>query len=310
MGDLSTVVIKPKEVGSSTISCPMLNATNYTVWSIRMKILLKIHKVWEVVESESNETDKNNIAMGLLFQSIPESLVLQIGESGTAYTVWEAIKGRHIGAERVREARLQTLEAEFDRLKMKEGDNIDDLVGKMQEIASKSAALGVTMEETKLVKKFLKSLPRKKFIHMVASIEQLLDLKTTSFEDIIGRLKAYEERVSEEEDTEGQQSKLMYANTDSNTSRDHQGEYRGRGRGGRYNNRGRGRGRSWKSRDVRPYWENRKQAKSYWETRDATRVTCFRCDKQGHFAATCPDRILKLGETQETKEETLRRQMR
>ena len=37
--------------------------------------------------------------------------------------------------------------------------------------------------------------------------------------------------------------------------------------------------------------------------RDASKVTCFRCDKLGHFAANCPDRLLKLHETTETKEE-------
>ena len=26
---------------------------------------------------------------------------------------------------------------------------------------------------------------------------------------------------------------------------------------------------------------------------------CFRCDKMGHYATTCPDRLLKLQETQE-----------
>lgn len=89
--------------------------------------------------------------------------------------------------------------SEFDCLKMKDNDSIDDFVGKISEISSKSAALGETMEEPKLVKKFLKSLPRKKYIHIVASLEQILDLNTTNFEDIIGRVKAYEERITEEE---------------------------------------------------------------------------------------------------------------
>ena len=245
MGDLVTTTVK-KDGGSSSISCPMLTATNYTVWSIRMKLLLRVHKVWEIIENESAESDKNDIAnesaesdkndiaTALLFQSIPETMILQTGGLDTARKVWDAIKTRYVGADRVREARLQTLMTEFDRLKMKDTDKIDDFVGKLSELSSKSTALGESMDESKLVKKFLSCLPRKKYIHIVASIEQMLDLKTTSFEDIVGRLKTYEERIhDEEEDTQESQSKLMYANSEQQTQRDY-GEYRGRGRGGRY----------------------------------------------------------------------------
>ena len=262
----------------------MLSTTNYTVWSIRMKILLKVHKVWEIVETETNEIDKNNFAIALIFQSIPEALILQVGELYTAKKVWDAIKARHLGADRVREARLQTLMAEFDRLKMKETKSIDDFVGKLSEISSKSAALGVTLEEPKLVKKFLSSLPRKKYIHIVASLEQVLDLNVTSFEDIIGCLKAYKERINEDEgEGNDEQNKLMYAhseNQSSQSNRDYNGDYRNRGRGGRSYGRGRGRGR-------------------YYRKFDMSKITCFRCDKNGHFASGCPDRLLKLQETYE-----------
>ena len=70
------------------------------------------------------------------------------------------------------------------------------------------------MEESKLVKKFLSCLPRKKYIHIVASLEKLLDLNKTSFEDIIGRLKAYEERILDEKKTNEDQSKLMYSSSE------------------------------------------------------------------------------------------------
>ncbi|XP_013601885.1 PREDICTED: uncharacterized protein LOC106309405 [Brassica oleracea var. oleracea] len=251
MGDI--VVAKPKDGGSSSIKCPTLTATNYTVWAMRMKILLKVHKVWEVVETEGTDDEKNNMAVALIFQSIPEALILQVGDLNNAKKVWEAIRTRHVGAERVREARLQTLMADFDRLKMKETETIDDFVGKLSELSSKSMALGEDIEETKLVKKFLKCLPRKKYIHIVASLEQVLDLKTTSFEDIIGRLKAYVERVAEDEDNQEDQSKLMYANMEpqQQQARDYNNNnFRGRGRGGRFFNRGRGRGRFNGPRDA------------------------------------------------------------
>lgn len=34
-----------------------------------------------------------------------------------------------------------------------------------------------------------------------------------------------------------------------------------------------------------------------------SKITCFRCDKNGHFATSCPDRILKLHDAYENKEE-------
>ena len=103
--------------------------------------------------------------------------------------------------------------AEFDRLKMKDRDAIDTFVGKLSEISSKSTSLGEMIEEPKLVKTFFKSLPRKKYIHIFASLEQVLDLNTTSFVDIVGRLKVYEEIITEEEeeeDTHDDKKKLMY----------------------------------------------------------------------------------------------------
>ncbi|KAL8137106.1 hypothetical protein V2J09_003107 [Rumex salicifolius] len=117
-----------------------------------------------------------------------------------------------------------------------------------------------------MVKKFLSSLPRKKFIHIVASLEQ-----------------AYEERVADEDDeTQGEQDKLMYANLDNQSdqpTQDQTGFNGERGRSGQGRGRGRGRGRS-------------------NGTKDLSKIQCFKCDKFGHYASSCPDRLLKLQETQ------------
>ena len=202
MGDIvaSTINTNHKSGGSTSIQCPLLNDTNYTVWTMRMKAALKVHKAWEAIDPGEEDGEKNDLAKALLFQSIPETLILQVGNLDTAKAIWEAIKMRHMGADRVREARLQTLTADFNRLKMKESETIDSFVGRISELSSKSAALGEIIDEPKIVKKFLHSLPRKKYIHIIAALEQVLDLNKTGFEDIVGRLKAYEERITDEED--------------------------------------------------------------------------------------------------------------
>ena len=110
---------------------------------------------------------------------------------------------------------------EFDRLKMKDTDKIDDFIRKLSEISSKSDALGETMDESKLVKKLLQSIPWKKY-HIVAFLEQILNLKITCFEDIIGQLKTYEERICDEEnETQENQSNLLYANMEAQSQWDY-----------------------------------------------------------------------------------------
>ncbi|XP_076917910.1 uncharacterized protein LOC143578130 [Bidens hawaiensis] len=99
-----------------------------------------------------------------------------------------------MGAERVKDARLHTLIREFDGLMMKETETIDEYASRITAISSKATTLGQPYEERKLVQKFFTSLPSR-FIQVVASLEQVLDLKTVGFEDVVGRLKTYEERI-------------------------------------------------------------------------------------------------------------------
>lgn len=48
---------------------------------------------------ENASSDKNDLALALLFQQIPETLTLQVGELEEAKQVWKAINTRHMGAE-------------------------------------------------------------------------------------------------------------------------------------------------------------------------------------------------------------------
>ena len=54
---------------------------------------------------------------------------------------------------------------------MDDNDRVDDFTGKISGISSKATSLGENIEEYKMVKKFLKGLPRHKYIQIVTSLE-------------------------------------------------------------------------------------------------------------------------------------------
>ena len=174
---------------------------------------------------------------------------------------------------------------DFDRLRMSDSETIDTFSGRLSELASQATSLGKSIVEPKIVKKLLNSLPRSKFIHIATSLEQLLDLNTIKYEDIVGRLKAYEERIKEEEAHE-QQGNLLYSN--SGNSYGNRGRGRGLNRGRCRGNRGRGRGRD----------NSQERSK---EKKDYSQIECFNCHKKGHFVSFCPD---KQNEEEVKKTET------
>jgi hypothetical protein len=66
-----------------------------------------------------------------------------------------------VGDARVREAKVQTLLKEFDVVRMRSGDTIDELAMRMNGIANKMRTLGKNFKEVKVVKKRLHIVPTK-----------------------------------------------------------------------------------------------------------------------------------------------------
>ncbi|XP_025825289.1 uncharacterized protein LOC112900672 [Panicum hallii] len=110
-----------------------------------------------------------------------------------AKEVWESLKTRFVGADRVKTARLTTLKGEFDKLCMVDGDVLDDYAGKISGMAAKFAGLRSTLDDVTMVKKLLDTVPNHLY-PAVAGIEQFCDVETMAFEEALGRLKAFDER--------------------------------------------------------------------------------------------------------------------
>nr|GEU34834.1 hypothetical protein [Tanacetum cinerariifolium] len=77
---------------------------------------------------------------------------------------------------------------------MKEDKLIDSFTRKLMSIITKAATCGLMFDEYTKVQKVLNAVPDK-FLPVVAIIEMIVDFKTVKLEEIIKKLKTYEERI-------------------------------------------------------------------------------------------------------------------
>ena len=185
--------------GSLPQAVPQLTGENYMAWAIKMEANLDAAGLWEAVVVPEDAAaaviaKKDKPARAYLLGALAENLLLQVAAKKTAAEVWAALKARFVGADRVRAARLGTLRGEFELLRMAAAETLDDFAGRLGGMVARYAALGSTLEDAALVKKLLDSVPNRLY-PAVAGIEQFYDIDTMAFEDALGRLKAFDERL-------------------------------------------------------------------------------------------------------------------
>ncbi|KAL4589803.1 hypothetical protein LXL04_002713 [Taraxacum kok-saghyz] len=236
-------------------------------------LLFMAQGVWDAVEPknlrEVVDVRRDKMAMAAIYQGLPEELLLSLAEKETAKEAWKTLKVMYMGAERVRTAKVQTLKAEFEALKMNETDSVDDFSMKLNNLVNNIRALGDKIDEAYVVKKLL----------------QFVQLKTHE-ERSRGPRESDEKKLLLTQD----EWKARFKKTgtgESSSNQKHQlfdvGQGRGRGRGRGCSNRS-GRG----GRHGGESNQGRQEGRGYNGSRDKSTVKCFNCDDYGHYAAECP----------------------
>ena len=141
---------------------------------------------------------------------------------------------------------------------MKENETISDFSGRLGSIRARFKNLGSTLKDKTIVRKLLNSVP-KKFLPIVATIEQYSEIDTMPFEEAVGRITAFEERIKDAEPEENDLSKLLIASSNK-IGNWHNGRRRG----------DQGRGKS-----------------TVHEDQDKKKYRCFECGEIGHIAKEC-----------------------
>jgi hypothetical protein len=117
----------------------MLTKSNYLAWSIKMKVCMRAQRIWDVVKPKGpkvpTEESKDQMALAAIYQAMLEDMLFLVYGKETSKETWEALKIMHIGAEHVKDAKVQTLKPEFEGLRM-ESESIDNFVSRLTTIVN------------------------------------------------------------------------------------------------------------------------------------------------------------------------------
>ncbi|KAK2354134.1 gag-protease polyprotein [Trifolium repens] len=216
--------------GASAGRPPLLEGTNYDYWKSRMMAFLKsmdsqtwktVIKGWEHpvmrgttnLKPEENWSKKedelalaNNKALNALFSGVDKYMFRLIKKCTVAKDAWEILKTTHEGTPKVKMSRLQLLTTKFENLRMKEDESVHDFHMNVIDFSNSFDSLGEKIPEEKLVRKILRSLPRK-FDMKVTAIEEAQDISSMKVDELIGSLQTFELYINERSEMKNNISK-------------------------------------------------------------------------------------------------------
>src|SRR6266487_6089845 len=229
---------------------PLLDGTNYDYWKSRMEAFLKSidSKTWKAVlirweppvlqdkdgknleelkpESEwSKEEDElalgNSKALNALYNGVDKNMFRLIKRCKVAKEAWEILITTQEGTSKVNNSRLQMLTTKFEELRMKEDESVHEFHMTILDYANTFDALGEKLSEEKMVRKMLRSLP-KKFDMKVTCIEEFRELDTIKLDDLVGSLQTFEMLANERSGSNGSKNKsiALVSNTDNEDHQD------------------------------------------------------------------------------------------
>ena len=190
---------------------PYFDGSNYAFWKVRMRefIFSIDDSVWDVVEigwtrskAAKSTWDKaalaaanaNSKALNVIFYGVSLDKFHKISHVTIAKEAWQILETTYEGTKKVKDTKLQMLTKclpHAKELKMSEDESFDPFYRKLNEVVIGKFNMGEKTEDSKIVRKILRSLPES-FHAKVTIIEEGKDLDEIKIQEFIGFLQTYE----------------------------------------------------------------------------------------------------------------------
>ena len=183
---------------------PFFDGSNYAFWKVRMSAFLCSidESVWDAVENGWTRPEAakstwnkatlaaanaNSKALNAIFCGVSLDEFQRILHVTITREAWEILEATCEGTKKVKDTRLQMLTTRFEELKMSEDESFDCFYKKLNEVVIGKFNLGEKTEDSKVVRKILRSL-LESFCAKATVIEESRDLDEIKIRELIGSL--------------------------------------------------------------------------------------------------------------------------
>ncbi|KAE9460220.1 hypothetical protein C3L33_07861, partial [Rhododendron williamsianum] len=198
---------------------PLLNNIDFDYWEARMRAFLRLmnERVWESIEygyeaptvtdtdtnetrlktyAEFDQTERDNLcynyqALNAIFCAVTETDFVRISKCEIAKEALDILRVAHEDTPTMKYTKLQNLDVMFEECRMQESETIRKFYLRLSDIVISMTRLGESVSESRIVRKILRSLP-KRFIVKVSIIECKKDIGSMTVEKLVESLEIYE----------------------------------------------------------------------------------------------------------------------
>ena len=133
----------------------------------------------------------NSRALNVLFNAVTNEEFKKISSTETAKEARTILQITYEGTKAVKYSKLQRQTTSFEEIKMEEDESFDKFYAKLKDIVNLAFNLGETILEPKIVRKVLRSLP-KRFHTKITAIKESKDIDKIPLTELVGNLQTYE----------------------------------------------------------------------------------------------------------------------
>ena len=125
--------------------------------------------------------------MNAIFNVVSMEEFKRISNVEVAHTAWNILQTVHKGTKVVKINKLQQLTSRFESIRMSDDESFDEFYAKLNDIVNSTYNLGEINDQTKIVKKILKSLTDD-FKPKVTVITKSKDVDSIPVDELVGSL--------------------------------------------------------------------------------------------------------------------------